>query len=226
MQYFVLNAINFLVINSCFFSYKLFFFLLISREKYYSSYLKIKGNSTLACALHYRYMHQADEEIYSICRQIETREMRLDRTHACHQCGNKFKKLSDLNDHLSKNNHFPNPKNGEINVFFCPFDCSFSSNCFFTFKKHALNHSFFNRQVSKFDEEPSANVVVKIYKTPTSYFHIKMFKEETDSIDEQTVELAALNIVLDLLKGLTTQNDILNKIKTRRDHLVLVKSFR
>jgi len=28
------------------------------------------GNSIFACSLHYRYMHQTDEQIYSICRQI------------------------------------------------------------------------------------------------------------------------------------------------------------
>jgi hypothetical protein len=53
-----------------------------------------------------------------------------------------------------------------------------------------------------------------------------MFREETDAIDEHAIELAALNIISDMLKGLTTQNEILAKIKTRRDYLFQLTKFK
>ena len=99
------------------------------------------SDSILACALHYQYLHNQNEQIYSVGHLKKEMDFEISKSHVCPDttCKTKFKKLTDLIVHLNLTKHFPEPNAKEINVFVCSFDdCRFRSVNFHTFKTHMM----------------------------------------------------------------------------------------
>ena len=136
------------------------------------------GLNTIACGLHYKYTHNPDDLLYSLSILDNQQKIDITKSHSCPECKIQFKKLSDLNNHLNSTGHFPGPIKNKILVFMCPFDdCGFHTSSFFPFKTHLVGHSYFNKPMYKFDEEPRVKVTVNIFPVPNKFFHISSFNE-------------------------------------------------
>ena len=180
-------------------------------------------SGVLACATHYKYVHNpfGNEYLYALSERKRVDEFEVDKAHSCFDCGQKFKKLTDLVAHLDNSKHFPYAKQNEINVFNCPFDsCKFISINFFTFKTHILSHPFFNRPAQS-DQLSDMRVLIKInvYPVPNSFFHVTKF-----STEDQKEEVNAIDCLLDSVKGHNDYNELSKIIRARKDQLH--KSFR
>lgn len=186
----------------------------------------------LACCMHYKYTHRTfDEYIYSINDKLPIKQIdiELSRKHVCLTCDLKFKKLTDLMYHLEVTKHFPfiNPNDELINVFYCPVDtCSFKVNNYSTFRVHILTHQNLVKQLeSQESNEKTVKLTAKCrtFMKPTNYYHLKQFGY--NSFNDHIDELEAIKFLLDTLKGHSDQQELVKKVKARKDelHKLLVK---
>jgi len=184
------------------------------------------GTDTLACAMHYKWTHSyKNDYIYSIgdLKRVDT--IYLDKKHKCAECNKIFKKLSDLIAHIDITKHFPVTKQGEINVYNCPFDnCGYKSIYFFLFKQHLLSHNYFNHTQKKTSDLaiPEVEVKINVYSIPTSFFHVSTFREE--NLEDRKEEIIAIDCLLDSLKGHNDQMELGKKIRARKDHLIKMQT--
>lgn len=151
----------------------------------------------LAACLHFKSIHSPNrtDEVYLIGELIRTDSYEINKVHSCNVCNVKFKKLSDLANHLKNSGHFPGSRKNEMNIFFCPFDnCGFKSTRYFIFKNHIMLHPFFNNP--KVDKFCSIAVKVGIYSIPKEYYHLPINLEKTE-VDNKN-ELEAINDLLEL----------------------------
>lgn len=176
-------------------------------------------NSTLACGIHYEYIHSGKNEyIYSLGKLKREESFEIGKKHICIECDKKFKKLTDLIVHIDNFKHFPSPAIDEINVFECPFDdCSFTSIHLFTFKTHLLTHKYYNKPKDELCTD-EISVKLKIYSKPTGFMHIPQYRSD-EKFSDKKEELNAIDSLLDILKGHPDTNDQTKRLKQRKDHL-------
>lgn len=175
-------------------------------------------DSILAASLHYKYCHSLtkEDQIYSVCERDRSVYVVIEKIHTCPTCKIKFKKLSDLANHLLNTAHFPQNQQNEINVLICPFDnCYFKSTKFFSFKTHILGHAFFNKP----DNDIKLEVKVDVYRAPKTYCHIVPFKENCTTESERINEVAAIDELLGSTKNHQDTTEIYKKVRERKSKL-------
>ena len=173
-------------------------------------------DSILACGLHYQYMHENDEQIYSIAQlKLET-EFEITKLHTCPKCKELFSKLSDLTNHLFKTKHFPFAAENEINLFLCQIDdCKFRSTNFHSFKTHTLMHRLFKKPMysvgtcyskkmlksykPSLNLDPRVTVKVLTFHAPTGFLHFPKIKQSFQ--EDNKNEFEAIEDLLELNKG-------------------------
>jgi hypothetical protein len=160
------------------------------------------GGDVLAAALHFKYMHDKNELVYSTCTLLGEKKFTESKPHVCPECKVGFKKLKVLDEHMRTAKHFPYRKlPTEISVIMCPFDnCRFATVHFFSLKEHIYSHKLFNKSNPKLKENnPKVDVKVRIYSRSEFFYHLPMLNETI--VEDRKDELEGLNALLDLFKG-------------------------
>ena len=141
----------------------------------------------MACGIHYQYHHKYEQQIFSIAR---------------------FKRESSFKFSLSSNflptKGFPHHSSvHEINLLECSFDmCHFKTVHFHSFKRHAIScHSFYfdGPWSCTKNEEPTVNVKVRTYATPSGYSHFPLINKKSTYDNKNEIE--AIQDLLALYKG-------------------------
>jgi len=177
------------------------------------------SDSILSCGLHFQYLHNSDEQVYSMANFKKETELEISKIHVCPDanCKIKFKKLFDLTAHLTETKHYPEPALKEINLFICPFDdCRFKSVNFSTFKTHVIGHSYFNRPAGA-QGEVKLNVKVRTFDSPTHFMHLPQIRQNVKEDNKNEIE--AIEDLLELNKSHLGYAQLNTRLKARRDEL-------
>lgn len=178
------------------------------------------SDSILACGLHFQYLHNSEEQIYAMATFKKEVELEISKPHVCpdSKCRFKFKKLTDLTNHLCQTKHYPESGVNEVNLFICSFDdCKFRSVNFGTFKTHVITHSYFNKPSMIGQEEPKVNVKVRTFYSPTHYLHLPHMKPNVS--EDNKNEMEAIEDLLELNKSHLGYTHLNTRLKARRDEL-------
>ena len=181
--------------------------------------------SIAPCCLHYKLAHNSDEFIYSISKLKKIEKIIVKKLHICFDCGLKFKKLSDLSNHLVNAKHLNKNPNTELCVLNCPIeDCCFRSVHFFPFKQHLFTHTYFNSSDNDAtSNELSIPVFVHIYDKPTQLFHVCPL---IDTLNDLSDEIKCVDSLMDYLRGHNDHMETYKKLKVWREHLAkILKQF-